>query len=92
MTALLDGVYDGGVTYADLESHGDFGLGTFNASEGEMIAVDGAYFHLHVDGSVDPVRPEESTPIAAVTFIRETSSTTARARSADNTSKRYSTS
>ena len=88
MTALLDGVYDGGVTYADLESHGDFGLGTFNASEGEMIAVDGA----HADGSVDPVRPEESTPIAAVTFIRETSSTTARARSADNTSKRYSTS
>jgi acetolactate decarboxylase len=70
MAALLDGVYDGGVTYGELELHGDFGLGTFNALDGEMLAVDGVYFHLHADGSVDRVRPDEKTPFAAVTFFR----------------------
>jgi acetolactate decarboxylase len=69
MTALLDGVYDGGVTYGELERHGNFGLGTFNALDGEMIAIDGDYFHLHADGSADPVAPDEKTPFAAVTFF-----------------------
>ena len=40
--ALLDGAYDGDVSFAQLAEHGDLGLGTFNALDGEMIAVDGA--------------------------------------------------
>ena len=66
VTALLDGLFDGGVTYAGLQLHEKFGLGTFNALDAEMVAVDGEIFHLHVDGSVDLVRPEQRTPFAAV--------------------------
>jgi acetolactate decarboxylase len=74
ITALLDAVYDGGLTYAELEQHGDFGLGTFNALDGEMVAVDGDFFHLRPDGSAAPVQPEELTPFAAVTFFESDSS------------------
>lgn len=70
LTALLDAVYDGGLTYGELEQHGDFGLGTFNALDGEMVAVDGAFFHLHADGSATPVADGERTPFAAVAFFR----------------------
>ena len=37
MAALLDGIYDGDVTVAELLTHGDFGLGTFNHLDGEMV-------------------------------------------------------
>jgi acetolactate decarboxylase len=69
MNALLDGVYDGDVTYGELARHGDFGLGTFNHLDGEMAAVDGRFFHLRADGSATPVDPDERTPFAAVTFF-----------------------
>ena len=38
MSALLSGVYEGTTTIADLLKHGDFGLGTFNELDGELIA------------------------------------------------------
>ena len=41
INALLEGVYDGSMTYGELRRHGDFGLGTFNGLDGEMIAFDG---------------------------------------------------
>ncbi len=30
ISALLEGAYDGNMTYGELKKHGDFGLGTFN--------------------------------------------------------------
>jgi len=41
MSALLSGVYEGDTTMAQLREHGDFGLGTFNKLDGELIAFDG---------------------------------------------------
>ena len=76
MTALLDAVYDGGLAYGELERHGDFGLGTFEALDGEMVAVDGDFFHLRADGSATPVQPDERTPFAAVTFFESDASET----------------
>ena len=70
MGALLDGVYDGDVTIRELLRHGDFGLGTFNGLDGEMLAVDGAFFHLHSDGTASVVDPSDLTPFAVVTFFR----------------------
>jgi acetolactate decarboxylase len=68
--ALIAGVYDGDTPYSEITKHGDFGVGTFNALDGEMVAVDGGFFHLHADGSVTPVDPTDLTPFAAVTFFR----------------------
>lgn len=70
MRALLAGSFDGDTPYAEIMRHGDFGVGTFNALNGEMAALDGNYYHLHSDGSVSDVDPTDLTPFAAVTFFR----------------------
>jgi acetolactate decarboxylase len=70
MSALLEGVYEGEVTYAELAKHGDFGLGTFNDLDGEMIAIEGRFFQLRSDGSAHAVDPAQKTPFAVMTFFR----------------------
>jgi acetolactate decarboxylase len=70
MSVLVAGVFDGDTPYGEVMQHGDFGVGTFNALDGEMAAVDGRYLHLHSDGTVGDVDPAELTPFAAVTFFR----------------------
>jgi acetolactate decarboxylase len=67
--ALLDGAYDGDVSYAQLAEHGDLGLGTFDALDGEMIALDGDFYRADVDGATTPVEPDALTPFAAVTWF-----------------------
>ena len=70
MAALLDGIYDGDVTIADLLSHGDFGLGTFNHLDGEMVVLDGTCYHLRADGSATIASGQDKTPFAAVLWFR----------------------
>ena len=70
LISLVEGLYDGNVAYRTVMRHGDFGVGTFNALDGEMVALDGRFFHLHSDGSVTPVTGDELTPFAAVTHFR----------------------
>ncbi len=69
MSALLDGIYDGTVTIAELLTHGDFGIGTFNGLDGEMVVDSGECFHLFSDGEVEVARPGDLTPFAAVTWF-----------------------
>jgi acetolactate decarboxylase len=70
IAALLDGIYDGDVTIAELLSHGDFGLGTFNHLDGEMIILDGTCYHLRSDGSATIASGQDKTPFAAVLWFR----------------------
>jgi len=70
--ALLDGAYEGDLSFAELAEHGDLGLGTLNGLDGEMIALDGAFYRADVEGRVHPVRPEELTPFAVVTRFEPT--------------------
>ena len=70
MAALLDGIYDGDMTIAELLTHGDFGLGTFNHLDGEMIILDGACHHLRADGSASIAAGGDRTPFAAVTWFK----------------------
>ena len=55
--ALLHGAYDGDLSFAELAEHGDLGLGTLNGLDGEMIALDGAFYRADVDGRVTGSRP-----------------------------------
>ena len=66
---LLEGVYDGAVTFSELSSHGDFGIGTFDHLDGEMIAFDGKFYQIKYDGQVIPAKSAMTTPFAAVTFF-----------------------
>ncbi len=70
--ALLEGIYDGETTFAELARHGDFGLGTFNALDGEMTALDGAFFQATADGQVAPATPDMKTPFAVMIFFDPT--------------------
>jgi acetolactate decarboxylase len=66
IAALLDGAYEGDLTFAELARHGDLGLGTLNGLDGEMIALDGRFYRADVDGVVAPVSPAARTPFAVV--------------------------
>jgi len=65
--ALVEGVYQGCVSVADLLRHGDFGLGTFDSLDGEMIVLDGVCFQALSDGSVHRASADALTPFAVVT-------------------------
>jgi acetolactate decarboxylase len=65
--ALLDGAFDGDLSFAELAEHGDLGLGTLNRLDGEMIALDGEFFRADVDGAVTPIAAAAKTPFAVVT-------------------------
>jgi acetolactate decarboxylase len=65
--ALLDGAYEGDLSFAELAEHGDLGLGTLNGLDGEMIAVDGRFYRADVDGMVGEVEGSARTPFAVVT-------------------------
>lgn len=71
INSLLAGVYEGDVSFADLANYGDFGLGTFDAVNGEMIAVDDSYYRIDAIGSAHPVTPEMKSPFAVVAHYRE---------------------
>ncbi|HWV87666.1 MAG TPA: acetolactate decarboxylase [Capillimicrobium sp.] len=66
IAALLDGAYDGDVTIGEVLAHGDHGLGTLDALDGELVVVDGAAYRASVDGRLDRVDPSERTPFAVV--------------------------
>jgi len=70
MSALLDGVYEGDVTIAELLKHGNFGLGTFNHLDGELIAFDREVHQLRADGSARRAGLQQKTPFAVVTFFQ----------------------
>jgi acetolactate decarboxylase len=64
--ALLEGSFEGDVTFAELAKHGDLGLGTLNHLDGEMIAIDERFFRADVDGGITEVPADELTPFAVV--------------------------
>src|SRR3954470_12279359 len=64
--ALLEGSFEGDVSFAELAEHGDLGLGTLNHLDGEMIAVDGRFYRADVEGNVSKVSGAERTPFAVV--------------------------
>jgi acetolactate decarboxylase len=67
--ALVEGAYDGNLTIGELKKHGDLGLGTFDALDGEMVMLDGRVYRVRADGKAEEVGDEETTPFAAVTFF-----------------------
>ena len=51
-SALVQGVYQGCVTVGTIKTHGDFGLGTYDALDGEGLMLDGHVYQARGDGSV----------------------------------------
>jgi acetolactate decarboxylase len=72
--ALLAGAYDGQMYCRDLLRYGDFGIGTFDRLEGEMVVLDGNIYQVKADGSVFIPSASMTTPFASVCrFVGDTS-------------------
>jgi acetolactate decarboxylase len=69
ISALKLGIFDGKVSYAKLASLGDFGIGTFNGLDGEMIALDHRFYQITSDGKVRNVSPKMKAPFAMVKYF-----------------------
>ncbi len=69
--ALLDGAYEGDVSFAELAEQGTLGLGTLDALDGEMIAIDGRFYRADLDGRISEIDPSTRTPFAVVVPFAE---------------------
>jgi len=67
--ALLQGVFDGDLPFSSVKAQGDFGLGTFDKLDGELVAFDGEYYQIKADGAAYRVDDAMTTPFVAVTFF-----------------------
>jgi acetolactate decarboxylase len=64
--ALIDGAFEGDVTFTELAEHGDLGVGTLNNLDGEMVAIGGRFYRADLEGNVTEVPGGERTPFAVV--------------------------
>ena len=67
--ALQQGVFDGIQPVGELRQHGDFGIGTFDALNGEMIVLEGIVYQATADGRVSIIPDTTTTPFATVTYF-----------------------
>src|ERR1700761_3671147 len=65
--ALVADPFGGAVSTAVILQHGDFGLGTFEAPEGEMIVIDGRVYRAKGDGEIREADRDALAPFAVVT-------------------------
>ena len=70
--ALMKGCYEENTTIHELKRHGNFGLGTFNDLDGEMMMLDGTVYQLKEDGFAHEVDDTAETPFSCVTFFSPT--------------------
>lgn len=70
INALVEGIYEQKIPFAQIRRHGDFGLGTFDQLDGEMVMLDGQIYQMTADGQVNLVGDQALTPFACVTFFK----------------------
>lgn len=64
-------MYQGSATVAQLKQHGDFGLGTFEGLDGEMVVLNGKVYQVKADGVAEAVADNVKTPFYTVTSFRK---------------------
>jgi len=69
LNALVEGIYRERVPLAKILEHGDFGIGTFDDLDGEMVVLDGRVYQIAGTGVVREVTEPVASPFACVTFI-----------------------
>jgi len=72
IAALLDGAYEGDVTFGELASRGDTGIGTLNGLDGEMIALDGEFFRADIEGRISRIEAGAFSPFAVLADFQPT--------------------
>ena len=70
INALVEGIFEENIHLAEVLEHGDFGLGTFDDLDGEMLILDGHCYQINSAGKVTEVDGQVLTPFASVTFYK----------------------
>jgi acetolactate decarboxylase len=70
MGALQEGLFDGTVTLGEMKRHGDFGIGTFDHLDGEMVEWEGTVYRIRSDGKVLVPEDSNTSPFAMSVFFR----------------------
>ena len=71
VAAFADSLWDGWMKIPELKAHGDFGVGTFDGVDGEMVVLDGTVYKVKGDGSVVIADNRvDATPLAMVTRFK----------------------
>jgi len=76
VNALVEGIYEENIPLSEIKRHGDFGLGTFDDLDGEMVMVGGTVYQIDADGHAHRVDEAKYSPFAVVTFFEPTFSQT----------------
>lgn len=67
--AMRNGVYKGNITVKELKNKGDFGLGTYNRLDGEMVVLNGVFYRVKSNGEVVIAKESKKTPFNSLTFF-----------------------
>ena len=70
VNALVEGIYQQKNPLAEIKQHGDFGLGTFDHLDGEMVMLDNEIYQITADGRAAQVSDDALTPFACVAFYQ----------------------
>ncbi len=70
MAALEQGDFRGRLSLQALRRLGDFGIGTFDGLDGEMVELDGRIYQVAVDGIAHPATDSMKTPFAMVSRFK----------------------
>jgi acetolactate decarboxylase len=69
LDSLIAGNYDGIETAAQVLAKGDFGIGTFEGLDGEMVALDGVIYQVKATGAVEEPDEDIMIPFSSVTYF-----------------------
>eukprot|EP00884_Botryococcus_braunii_P013241 jgi/Botrbrau1/21918/Bobra.0249s0043.2 len=68
---LVEGILRGETTIGEALRYGDFGLGTLNDLDGEVVVFKGTAYQQAADGSSRVLESTENTPFMTMTFLEE---------------------
>ncbi|MFH1197053.1 MAG: acetolactate decarboxylase [bacterium] len=67
---FLDRNYEGILAIKKLGAYGDFGLGTFNGLDGEMVYLDNVCYQIKANGNVNVASSEEHAPYSTIKHFK----------------------
>lgn len=70
--ALMEGLYQGAVDFKTLRANGDFGLGSVEHMDGELVAINGGFYRIDPEGKMHEIPNDATTPYAIVTHFKPT--------------------
>ncbi len=69
INSLMSANYDSDIKISQVKKYGDFGLGSVNALDGELILLDKKYYVITIDGKISDVDDQNTTPYLTATFF-----------------------